>query len=353
MLPAAGHEIRDWFPGQKRTAEDEESSVDRGTEDLSDPAYPVPVPLPPTPCRWRESRQRASPISHPVYISADIRDAVDEFDGNNFQLHHPSRPTKRNPNSWTPVEDQRLIEAVMLNGTKNWAQVGTTMQLVTDGACNRTGKQCRERWHNHLDPTLSHAPFTAEEDAKLIRLQQIFDNKWTEISKRMPGRSDNAVKNRWNSCLSKADAATHSGGKKRSARSLSDSTHMVAPIRQPLNDSWHGNVEWGKTPLGSVQQAAIAELPCAVRSVRWSPPDAAVRVESSSTPSVATDFCFAEKCANIAQYGFRGPSGQVRRTRCKIHHEAGMYALSSIRLCFLLIFYFTGSLTRQRRIPQC
>jgi hypothetical protein len=235
--------------------------------------------------------------------------------------------------SWTPWEDQQLTEAVIQIGTKNWALVGATMQLVSRGECNRTGKQCRERWHNHLDPSLIHAPFSAEEDAQLIRLQQIFANKWTEISKRMPGRSDNAVKNRWNSCLSKVDTMEHAAGRKRSARSLSDLSQIVA-TRQPFKDSVHVNVEWGTTPTGIDQHAETAALPCAVRSIRRTPPDTDAKAESSGIifndwPMV-TDFCFAEKCSSIAQYGFRASSGHVRRTRCRIHHEAGMYAFYSI-----------------------
>lgn len=143
----------------------------------------------------------------------------------------------------------------------------------------------------------------------------------------MPGRSDNAVKNRWNSCLSKVDTMEHAAGRKRSARSLSDLSQIVA-TRQPFKDSVHVNVEWGTTPTGIDQHAETAALPCAVRSIRRTPPDADAKAESSGIifndwPMV-TDFCFAEKCSSIAQYGFRASSGHVRRTRCRIHHEAGM-----------------------------
>ncbi len=333
----------------KTTDIDEKTSVDLAparTEDLSGPAHPVPVPLPPTPSSWRDSRHCASPINHALHVAADSISVDAGRDGINCLLHHPSRPTKRNPNSWTPIEDQRLIEAVMQNGTKNWAYVGTTMQYLSRGECNRTGKQCRERWHNHLDPTLSHAPFSAEEDAKLIRLQEIFDNKWTEISKRMPGRSDNAVKNRWNSCLSKVDTPAHTSGRKRSAQPLADSNHVVSP-RLPFKDSWRGNVEWGKTPLGNVQHSSTTALPCAVRSVRRSPPDSAVKTESSGVvPAIVTvtDLCFADKCSIVAQYGFRAASGHVRRTRCMLHHEAGMYVCFECVTARFIYIHFTGCL---------
>jgi hypothetical protein len=165
----------------------------------------------------------------------------------------------------------------------------------------RTGKQCRERWHNHLDPTLSHAPFTLEEDQKLIRLQSKFDNKWTEISKRMPGRSDNAVKNRWNSSLCKL-AVNVSIGRKRSAAVIFDENETHAH-----------------------QHAGETEFPCAVRSLRGIP--FAARVETASLKcayGIDLTNCFAQNCCNVARYGFRSSSGLVRRTRCFAHHEPGM-----------------------------
>lgn len=98
--------------------------------------------------------------------------------------------------SWTREEDEAIINFVRENGTKNWAKLADILP-------GRLGKQCRERWRNHLDPNVNRSPWTPEEDKILIEMHEKMGNQWVKIAEKLNGRSDNCVKNRWNSTLKK------------------------------------------------------------------------------------------------------------------------------------------------------
>ena len=111
----------------------------------------------------------------------------------------------RSRNSWRVNEDQVLEELVNIRGPKNWSGIAKELNTRLHEALPvRKGKQCRERWYNHLNPSLIKTKWSEREDLVLLEKQKELGNKWSEIARFLLGRTENQIKNRWKSLKKKA-----------------------------------------------------------------------------------------------------------------------------------------------------
>eukprot|EP01127_Copromyxa_protea_P023330 TRINITY_DN8709_c0_g1_i1.p1 TRINITY_DN8709_c0_g1~~TRINITY_DN8709_c0_g1_i1.p1 ORF type:complete len:655 (+),score=155.84 TRINITY_DN8709_c0_g1_i1:32-1996(+) len=130
---------------------------------------------------------------------------------------------------WTDEEDEKVKELVATYGPKKWS-------LIASFLPGRIGKQCRERWANHLDPGVKKGDWQPWEDEMIVKLQRVHGNKWAKMTKDLPGRTDNAIKNRFNSTISRRlKQEKVQTPKKRTAQKIAPSKR--APASPPAYES--------------------------------------------------------------------------------------------------------------------
>ncbi|OWM71471.1 myb-related protein 315-like isoform X2 [Punica granatum] len=134
---------------------------------------------------------------------------------------------KRGP--WTIEEDHKLMSFILNNGTHCWRSVPKLAGLL------RCGKSCRLRWINYLRPDLKRGGFTEDEEDQIIELHARLGNRWSKIASHFPGRTDNEIKNHWNTRIKK----------RLKLLGVDPLTHM------PIKDNESKLIKGGETYTGS------------------------------------------------------------------------------------------------------
>ncbi|KAJ8484570.1 hypothetical protein OPV22_017055 [Ensete ventricosum] len=225
-------------------------------------------------------------------------------DGHVHGKERQHRPCARG--HWRPDEDAKLKELVSQHGPQNW-------NLIAEKLEGRSGKSCRLRWFNQLDPRISRDSFSEEEEERLLAAHRLYGNKWALIARLFPGRTDNAVKNLWHVIMARKQREQSNAYRRRRPSSASSSisplTHSL-PNRKEVNPS--NNACSGESTITSTRDESAST--CADLSLG--------SFTSRIVPSFPNGYSPSSHQPHSYQT-FRGSDGKVVTTSTRIYEKHG------------------------------
>jgi hypothetical protein len=192
---------------------------------------------------------------------------------------------------WTQIEDD-TIRSCIEQGMTQWKK-------IADAVPGRIGKQCRERYYNHLDPAVKKTPWTEEEDKILDEAQAEYGNKWTIIAKLLPGRPENTVKNRWNSSHRRRDREQRGIG--MNGESLTSSAADCATPNKSRSENNSPNTNDSKATRKAIASASAKKSKGRKRPWNALSVDTELVLKSCSinSPSAAADFTCGQQQSQL------------------------------------------------------
>nr|CAN83529.1 hypothetical protein VITISV_031683 [Vitis vinifera] len=155
-----------------------------------------------------------------------------------------------NRGAWTVVEDKILTEYIKVHGEGRWRN------LPKKAGLKRCGKSCRLRWLNYLRPDIKRGNISHDEEDLIVRLHKLLGNRWSLIAGRLPGRTDNEIKNYWNTNLVKKMQSRQTPGSSQSA----DRNKNKAVVEEPSRSKTETNVIRTKATRISIIALVVLEI---------------------------------------------------------------------------------------------
>nr|ACK43221.1 myb-related transcription factor [Panax ginseng] len=194
---------------------------------------------------------------------------------------------------WTTEEDQVLISYIQQHGHANWRALPKQAGLL------RCGKSCRLRWANYLRPDIKRGNFTKEEEDTIFQLHEMLGNRWSAMAAKLPGRTDNEIKNVWHTHL------------KKKLKNYQPSSQVVTKQQSMIKSNGHKNPDFSARPeVCGPPQGSSSEL-SSVTVMTTAVKQEQMDSSESTFPEIDESFWTQAEDSKMEFSEFRGPNDKL------------------------------------------